>query len=78
MKAYLLAAVILSLVSRALALDGQVQIHDPSTLVLCDGKYYTYGTGGTALNGGSMKLRQGPVTREVKLRQGETHRWNGQ
>ena len=31
------------------ALDGQVQIHDPSTIMLCDGKYYTWGTGGTAL-----------------------------
>jgi arabinan endo-1,5-alpha-L-arabinosidase len=30
-------------------LDGQVQIHDPSTIVQCDGKYYTYGTGGTTL-----------------------------
>ena len=33
----------------ALALDGQVGIHDPSTLMLCDGKWYTYGTGGTPL-----------------------------
>jgi arabinan endo-1,5-alpha-L-arabinosidase len=33
----------------ALALDGQVRIHDPSTIMLCDGKYYTYGTGGTPL-----------------------------
>jgi len=31
------------------ALDGQVRIHDPSTIMLCDGKYYTYGTGGTPL-----------------------------
>jgi arabinan endo-1,5-alpha-L-arabinosidase len=33
----------------SLALDGQVRIHDPSTIMLCDGKYYTYGTGGTPL-----------------------------
>jgi arabinan endo-1,5-alpha-L-arabinosidase len=38
-----------SLASRALALDGQVRIHDPSTVMPCDGKYYTYGTGGTPL-----------------------------
>jgi arabinan endo-1,5-alpha-L-arabinosidase len=35
--------------SSALALDGQVQIHDPSTIIRCDGKFYTYGTGGTCL-----------------------------
>ena len=31
------------------ALDGLVNIHDPSTVIQCDGKYYVYGTGGTAL-----------------------------
>ena len=35
--------------SHVSALDGQVGIHDPSTIVLCDGKYYTYGTGGSSL-----------------------------
>jgi arabinan endo-1,5-alpha-L-arabinosidase len=35
--------------SPALALEGQVQIHDPSTIMQCDGKFYTYGTGGTSL-----------------------------
>ncbi len=49
MKYCFLAAVILSLVSRAFALDGQVQIHEPSTIVQCDGKFYTCGTGGTTL-----------------------------
>ena len=33
----------------AFALDGQFGIHDPSTVVECDGKFYTYGTGGSAL-----------------------------
>ena len=33
----------------ALALDGQIAIHDPSTVMVCDGKYYTFGTSGTAL-----------------------------
>ncbi len=33
----------------AFALDGTVQIHDPSTVVECEGKYYTWGTGGTGL-----------------------------
>ena len=49
MKSCLLAAAILALVSRAFALDGQIQIHDPSTIVQCDGKFYTCGTGGTTL-----------------------------
>lgn len=44
-----LTVVALALASMALALEGQVVIHDPSTLIECDGKYYTYGTGGSAL-----------------------------
>jgi arabinan endo-1,5-alpha-L-arabinosidase len=32
-----------------LGLDGQVNIHDPATIAVCDGKFYTYGTGGSAL-----------------------------
>ncbi len=28
-----------------LALEGQIGIHDPSTVVVCDGRYYTFGTG---------------------------------
>jgi len=35
--------------SPAFALDGDVQIHDPSTIVQCDGRFYTYGTGGSTL-----------------------------
>jgi len=35
--------------SPASALDGQVQIHDPSTIMQCNGKFYTYGTGGSSL-----------------------------
>ena len=48
MKSVLLAA-ILTLAPAAYALDGQIGIHAPSTVVLCDGKYYTYGTGGSPL-----------------------------
>src|SRR4030095_11103716 len=39
----------LAVTSLALALDGQFGIHDPSTVVRSNGKYYTYGTGGTSL-----------------------------
>ncbi len=35
--------------SLVFALTGQIGIHDPSTVIFCDGKYYTYGTGGTSL-----------------------------
>jgi arabinan endo-1,5-alpha-L-arabinosidase len=46
---YLLPVIIIMLTPIALALDGQVGIHDPSTIILCNGKFYTYGTGGSAL-----------------------------
>ncbi len=49
MKSVLLATAVLALASPAFALDGAIRIHDPSTVILCDGKYYTYGTGGTPL-----------------------------
>jgi arabinan endo-1,5-alpha-L-arabinosidase len=40
---------IFALASIAFAVDGQVGIHDPSTIVLNNGKFYTYGTGGGSL-----------------------------
>lgn len=43
------AVTLLALASLALALDGQIGIHDPSTIALCNGKFYTYGTGGSSL-----------------------------
>lgn len=49
MKSNLLGVLLMALSPAALALDGQVQIHDPSTLVRHGGKFYTYGTGGTTL-----------------------------
>ena len=27
------------------ALDGEILVHDPSTVILNSGRYYTYGTG---------------------------------
>ena len=48
MKYGLLAAA-LALAPAVYALDGQVGIHDPSTIVLSNGKFYVYGTGGTPL-----------------------------
>ena len=49
MKYYFALLVLLGLMSNGFALDGQIGIHDPSTIILCDGKYYTYGTGGSPL-----------------------------
>jgi arabinan endo-1,5-alpha-L-arabinosidase len=54
MKSFSLVAAIpgllsLWLSSPALALDGEPYIHDPSTVIECNGKYYTFGTGGGGL-----------------------------
>jgi arabinan endo-1,5-alpha-L-arabinosidase len=49
MKFYYLAAALILLAGPAFALDGQIGIHDPSTVILCEGKYYTWGTGGSPL-----------------------------
>ena len=44
------AAAAASLVSiSSLAQEGKPWIHDPSTIMECDGKYYTFGTGGGGL-----------------------------
>ena len=48
MKSLLVSGIIL-LALPAFALDGQIGIHDPSTVIKCDGKYYVFGTGGGGL-----------------------------
>jgi arabinan endo-1,5-alpha-L-arabinosidase len=54
MKSYIFAAgasilLAVCVFSPALAVDGEPYIHDPSTIIQCDGKFYTYGTGGGGL-----------------------------
>ena len=58
---------ILGSASLVFALDGDIGIHDPSTVVLSNGRFYTYGTGGTSLvsddgwtwrSGTALPLRQ--------------------
>jgi arabinan endo-1,5-alpha-L-arabinosidase len=49
MKFLATAAAILSPILSAIALSGQIGIHDPSTVTECDGKYYAFGTGGGGL-----------------------------
>lgn len=45
----ILAASALMVAASSSAQIGQPYIHDPSTLALCDGKYYTFGTGSGGL-----------------------------
>jgi arabinan endo-1,5-alpha-L-arabinosidase len=45
MRLRFLAAALLLLVTPALALDGQPEMHDPSTIAMQDGRFYAYGTG---------------------------------
>ena len=54
MKSYIWAAALLPLISigasrPALALNGEPYIHDPSTVIYDNGKYYAFGTGGGGL-----------------------------
>jgi arabinan endo-1,5-alpha-L-arabinosidase len=49
LRAAISTALLLGLSSPALAQAGQPYIHDPSTIIQCDGKYYTFGTGGGGL-----------------------------
>jgi arabinan endo-1,5-alpha-L-arabinosidase len=55
MKKILLASILILLPtiffneSLVYGLDGIIGIHDPSTIVFSDGKFYTYGTGGSSL-----------------------------
>ena len=50
MKRYLLSATLaVSAHLFCVAQIGAPYIHDPSTLAECDGKYYTFGTGGGGL-----------------------------
>lgn len=46
---FLLVGTVLPRLSLSAGLDGQIGIHDPSTIAQSNGKFYTYGTGGTSL-----------------------------
>lgn len=61
--------------SKALAQVGEPYIHDPSTIMECDGKYYTFGTGGGGLisndgwtwNGGGVRPGGGAAPDALKI-----------
>ncbi len=54
---------------------GKPFIHDPSTIMLCDGKYYTFGTGGGGLisedgwtwNSGAVRPGRGAAPDAIKI-----------
>jgi arabinan endo-1,5-alpha-L-arabinosidase len=61
--------------SAAMAQIGKPFIHDPSTIVECNGKYYTFGTGGGGLisedgwtwNGGGVRPGGGAAPDAIKI-----------
>ena len=63
------------LTGTAIAQIGKPFIHDPSTIVECDGKYYTFGTGGGGLisedgwrwNGGAERPGRGAAPDAIKI-----------
>ncbi|MBS7297067.1 MAG: arabinan endo-1,5-alpha-L-arabinosidase, partial [Bacteroidales bacterium] len=65
----------LALGSAVKAQTGSPFIHDPSTVVECDGKYYTFGTGGGGLisedgwvwNGGGVRPGGGVAPDAIKI-----------
>jgi arabinan endo-1,5-alpha-L-arabinosidase len=46
---YAFLGILLPVAALAQGLDGQIGIHDPSTVVVCNNRFYTYGTGGGSL-----------------------------
>jgi arabinan endo-1,5-alpha-L-arabinosidase len=49
MKFCFLTAALIAVALPVFALDGTTRTHDPTTIMLCNGKYYSYGTGGATL-----------------------------
>jgi len=71
-----LTALLAVLITQTLiAQIGKPFIHDPSTIVECDGKYYTFGTGGGGLisedgwtwNGGAVRPGGGAAPDAIKI-----------
>ena len=65
----------LFIIAKASAQIGKPFIHDPSTIMECDGKYYTFGTGGGGLisedgwtwNGGAVRPGGGAAPDAIKI-----------
>ena len=76
MKKNILFAIIFATVSLAASAQvGAPYIHDPSTIQFCDGKYYTFGTGGGGLisadgwvwEGGAVRPGGGAAPDAIKI-----------
>jgi len=75
MKKKIIFFVVLLLNLSATAQVGAPWIHDPSTIMECDGKYYTFGTGGGGLisedgwiwNGGGVRPGGGAAPDAIKI-----------
>lgn len=72
---YAAVSAALSLAASASAQTGEPYIHDPSTIAECDGKYYTFGTGGGGLisddgyhwRGGAVRPGRGAAPDVLKI-----------
>ena len=81
---FLSVATLLSLLisEKATAQIGEPYIHDPSTIMECEGKYYTFGTGGGGLisedgwtwNSGGVRPGRGAAPDAVKIDCLQRHR----
>ncbi len=82
MKKYIMGAVALLMISNIASAqssgtsrEGKPFIHDPSTIMYCDGKYYTFGTGGGGLisedgwtwNQGAVRPGRGAAPDAIKI-----------
>src|SRR5690606_30327686 len=74
-KICLIAMFSISVTGTLMAQIGKPFIHDPSTLMECEGKYYTFGTGGGGLisedgwtwNGGGVRPGGGAAPDAIKI-----------
>ena len=82
MKKYIMGAAALLMISNIASAqssgtsrEGKPFIHDPSTIMYCDGKYYTFGTGGGGLisedgwtwNQGAVRPGRGAAPDAIKI-----------
>jgi arabinan endo-1,5-alpha-L-arabinosidase len=82
MKKYIMGAATLLMISNIASAqssgtsrEGKPFIHDPSTIMYCDGKYYTFGTGGGGLisedgwtwNQGAVRPGRGAAPDAIKI-----------
>lgn len=71
----LITLIVVLTAGKAVSQVGKPFIHDPSTIVECDGKYYTFGTGGGGLisadgwtwNGGAVRPGGGAAPDAMKI-----------